>query len=294
MHRRLAATSLAVLTFASACGSGDEEAAPTATTEVAPAAAVAEDTGTPVGDQVLAEVLWVTNEGRSALVTFDAETVMYGEPVAFSGEGVVDFATLQGHLVVDMRDMLDANGLEDVGSGVETVFDGEDIYIRADMFDQVFSLPTPWFLFDLTDVSTEQVMANESSRGLMQLAGVNPTMGLRMLGAVEPGSTRDLGTDTVDGRPVKRYRATVDLEEALDGAGEAASNAMISRLGSQIPVDFAVDGESRLVRVSYHDVSAEAEDTPITVGYRDFGAEAVVTVPSGDEVGDLFESVPLF
>jgi hypothetical protein len=293
MHRRLAATSLAVLTLAAACGSGDEEAAPTTTSEVAPAAA-AQDTGSPVEDRVLQEVLWATNEAGSAVVTFDAETVMYGEPLHFSGEGLVDFTTLQGHLVVDMREMLDANGFEEVGSGVETVFDGEDTYIRADMFDQVFSLPTPWFLFDLTDVPAEQAMANESSRGLMQLAGVHPAMGMQMLGAVEPGSSRDLGTDTVDGRPVTRYRATVDLGTALAGAAEAARAAMTDRLGSQIPVEFAVDGEGRLVQATYHDTDSDGQVTPITVGYQDFGADAAVTVPGDDEVGDLFTSVPLF
>lgn len=204
-------------------------------------------------------------------------------------EGALDFEGGRGRVVVSLSDV----GLEG-GGEIETVFEGETIYLRL---PESAGTPTPWVRLVLSDL--------EGLPGLEQLQDFSsdPSQTLGFLQGVD-GEIEEVGEEDVRGAATTHYRFTVDLEQAAEEAQEedrAYLEQQIETLGvSEVPTEIWLDTEGRIARQSYVvDLSesalpaaaAEGEqltgEVATTIEYYDFGAEVDIVTPTDDEITDF-------
>ena len=212
-----------------------------------------------------------------------------------ASEGALDFAGGRGRVVVSLEDM----GL-DGGGEIETVFEGETIYLRL---PEEAGTPTPWVRLVVSDL--------EGLPGLDQLQDFSsdPSQSLGFLQGVN-GEIEEVGEEVVRDAPTTRYRFIVDLEQAAEAADDEARaylEQQIETLGvTEVPTEIWLDDEGRIARQSYvvdlsqgelPDAATEGGEltgeVATTVEYYDFGAEVDIATPAEDEVtefADLLEA----
>jgi hypothetical protein len=296
MSPRTVAPLLALALLVAACGDDGDAGAP----RQDPAA----DAGSGVGvdgaadDDVLVSAIWATTSAGRARTYFEAEVDGGGgEEVRFGGDGLTDFAAGRGQLALDIRDLLDANGLTTIDGRFDTVFDGNRSFLSADLFDQLFSPPRPWLELDITELSPDErpTALGAGLRGLTQFAGYDPSMGLRLISGVINGTVRDLGVDEVRGDRVRHYTAEVNLRVALAATSAPVRERLVARIGTErLPVDVWIDDDGLLRRLSYEERGSGGDPNPVMIEFFEFGVEEGIDLPPTDEVANLYEAVPIF
>lgn len=296
MSRRTVAPLLALALIAAACGDDGDAGATRQDPASAGGSGVAVDGA--VDDDVLLSAIWTTTSAGRARTYFEAEVDGGGgQDVSFGGDGLTDFAAGRGQLTLDIRELLDANGLTTIDGHFATVFDGNRSFLSADLFDQLFSPPRPWLEFDVTELSPDERpnALGAGLRGLTQFAGYDPSMGLRLISGVISGTARELGVEEVRGDRTRRYTAEVNLRVALAATSAPVRERLVARIGTErLPVEVWIDDDGLLRRLSYLERGEGGDPKPVMIEFFEFGVEEGIELPPTDQVANLFEAVPIF
>lgn len=213
-----------------------------------------------------------------------------GADLTTTGEGVVDFENQRGKLTMQLPS-LGGSSLGDL----ELVYDGTVLYYQASSFFP--DAPTPWVSFDIARVS-EELTGTDLSQ-LSQGGGNDPSNSLALLQGVSD-DVKEVGTEEVRGVETTHYRATVDIQRAIEAQGAVADREQFESFLEQfatepIPVDVWLDDEGRAVRTRYDQPLPETPGTPIPPGARvgltielyDFGVDEPIEIPPSQDVTDI-------
>ena len=237
----------------------------------------------------IAQAAAATQEEQSALMSM--EMVMTGgqQDVTITAEGGVDFAQQRSTMTINMGEQVAEAGF----GKMRTITDGTTVYIEMPNA-QALGLPTAWLKMDLEAMSGMQGM------GELQQMGNDPTKQMEMLRGVSEDIT-EVGSEDVRGEPTTHYRATIDLQKALEQMPEDARpfvQQQIDTLGvTEMPVEVWLDDAGRLRRQRVDlDMAKMAESAPgaptsiaTTIEMYDFGAAVDAEPPPAEEVTDFAE-----
>ena len=288
--RRSIAVLVAVIAFASGCGSGSgDPAATTGSVEVAGG----EDqgvgsAGTVGGDRVGASTLRAAADRsvQAASVAFDYELSMTGVPggpdggLTMRGEGASDLAAGRAAMTIDLSDLVGAGSME-------IVTDGTVAYLRMPLFAGLYGLDAgQWIRVDSgVDGAPAGTGGPDASAMLAYLQGA--------------GGVEVLGREPIDGVETTHYAGQLSLADALEAAPDAERarlRSMLDQLDPTGTVDLAAGhgfevwvGDDDLVRrvAVTMDVAAVSMDPSLpesemvmTMGFRDYGAPVAIDVPT--------------
>lgn len=200
---------------------------------------------------------------------------------------MIDFRTGRGSSRIDLSPILPATSAD--AAMLDTITDGEVIYIRSPLLDLLGPVERPWARIDPGDGSSPGVSAGVG--GLTALPGTDARTPLRFLAGVEASSVEEIGSEEIGGVATTHLRGSVDLTKASAAAGLEGVGRSLTELGaSRLTVDAYLDHDNSVRRVVYDhrlppgwgDGSQRTE-----VEYFDFGASIDVELPPDDEVSDL-------
>lgn len=168
---------------------------------------------------------------------------------------------------------------------VQVVVDGASTYLRAPMLDELFGAPR-WLVADRGGPHAELGPLGMAAIG----GGIGAVDPLPVLEALtQATAVDDVGTGEVDGAPVRRLRALLDLSGVLEGLGPATA----------VPIDLWVDGAGRARRLvaDLGDAGAllgEGQGAPpvpgmagsatMTIELYDYGADLEIATPDPEIV----------
>jgi hypothetical protein len=172
---------------------------------------------------------------------------------------------------------------------------GPVIYLNADALAAMFPVETPWIKLDPSTMGGG--WSDMSSLGGGQ-TDPSSTFGF-LYGAFD---VEEIGEETIDGEPATHYRATIDLEAALDQVPTAQRGTLRKAIRSlreqaggtvpELPVDVWV-AAGLLKRMSYGftmDAPNGMDGTvtmAATMTLSDVGASFKIDPPPADQVTDL-------
>lgn len=167
-----------------------------------------------------------------------------------------------------------------IGGPMQLVLDGEMAYLCGDLVG-MFTGGKQCGALDTSEVS-----AAAGSAG-----GVDPTAYLR--GLVGSDEVTEVGTEEIDGAPVRHFTGTYTVRDALDDLSPEAAEALegsyaeLGDLGdTSIPFDVWIDDDGHVRRVTQA-ISAAGLDLSIDQRYSDFGDDVEIEVPDPAEVAEL-------
>jgi hypothetical protein len=216
----------------------------------------------------------------------DASFDVAGQSASLTADGVFDGD--EGEVTLHTGDLLGGSGL--------SMGDVKAIVTKQDGHPELY-LQTPtailggksWLKLDL-EQAVKQLGA-KNAQGLLGATGQSPADALALLRKV--GSVTEVGSETVDGTKTTHYRATVDVEQALENAGapaEALAAVRASGVETQLPVDVWVgddDGYVRKLHVDYStSTGGESFSGEVTMTLSDWGTDVSIDVPDDDETLD--------
>lgn len=244
--------------------------------------------------QVLAAAPGETVGSRTSKVALNVSVDGGVETVDFKGDGVFDFKSQRGRLVLDVRSL----GLQGATGTTEIVFNADLVFMKLP-FDLPRLKARPWVKIDLSKL--DEVTGIDVSQ-LRQIQSNDPTAALNYLRGVTD-NVQVVGREDVRGEKTTRYKALIDLRKAARGSPTKLKDdiaQIIEQLGSTtIDSDVWIDGEGRLRKLQYRvDLSKvdlptqknEAERSGVltaTFELFDFGTDADVADPPPDQVTDL-------
>lgn len=171
---------------------------------------------------------------------------------------------------------------------MQIVIDGTTAYLRIPML-QGLTGTSGWL-----SATPEELAAAGGSLGVTGGTG-DPSHLLDTLRGIA-GDVDEVGPDEVRGVATTRYRATVDLGQAIDQAPEAQREdlrTMLDQLGSDvasIPVEVWVDadGLARRFVMDFGDLAAQTMgvdgSATLTLELFDYGEDVAIEVPDPSEV----------
>ncbi|MDQ3661223.1 MAG: hypothetical protein M3454_09240 [Actinomycetota bacterium] len=204
----------------------------------------------------------------------------------YRAEGAFDYSTSKGHMSVDLGKLPVAAG-SDSGS-VEVVFDDSVIYMKLPGLQE--SLPTSkaWVRIDVKELQRQSDGASQFNA----FGQADPSQYLQFLQGA--GKVEELGSETVREVETTRYKAVVDLSEAVKQAPaemrQSVTEAIKASGSKSVPVNAWIDSEGLLRRVRYSYGGVEQTgglSSSITVDFYDFGTTVEVRPPSEGQVTDL-------
>ncbi len=237
-----------------------------------------------------------TFEAGSARMTFDFDVSAAGQTQSMNGSAEIVFgdgdpASLEAHMSFEYPGM--GSGIP--GGKMEMIVDGGPvIYLSADVFAAMFPVETPWIKLDPSTMGDDWA-------GMGSLGGgqTDPASAFGFLyGAFD---VEEIGAETIEGDPATHYRATIDLEAALDQAPSAQRAALRKAIRSlreqaggaipELPVDVWI-ANGLLKRMSYaFEMGAPGGDGTMsmaaTITLSDVGASFQIDPPPADRVTDL-------
>lgn len=248
--------------------------------------------------QVLAGAPARTVASRTAKVALSVSVDGGSEAVDFKGDGVFDFKSQRGRLVLDLSSL----GLPGGGGDTEIVFNADVVFMKLP-----FELPElkdrPWVKIDLSELDE---LSGVDVAQLRQIQSNDPTAALNYLHGVTD-KVEVVGTEEVRGTTTTHYKAVIDLRKA---AREVPADLkdditqIAKQLGSNtIGTEVWIDNEGRLRKLRYAvDVSKaelpskDGEAAPsgtLTATFElfDFGTETSVADPPAEQVTDLKELI---
>ena len=264
------ATAAAVLALA-ACGGGDEPSAEPGEAVAAAATNTAEADSSKI----------------AFTATFGVPTGVEGEATegALSGEGEFDYENRRGRLTVDLGDLLAEAGLPGDAS-FELLLDENVLYLNFPLLTAFVPDAKEWLKVDLEEA------AGLGGFDLSQLGGNDPTRYLDYLKATG-ADVEEVGSEEVRGVETTHYRATVDLNEALELVPEeqrASVQALIDAGTTLLPLDTWVDGDGLVRRIDVDVPAGESGATGnVTMDLFEFGVDVEIEPPPADQVTDVSE-----
>jgi hypothetical protein len=268
---------LAAALLLSACGGGDSvSAAPVA--EAAP----------------------TTTEAGSSRIEFTMAVEAEGKKFTMSGDGVFDYTRPRGRMTLDLGNLAELSRGVLVDRSMEVVYDGLVYYMRfPGGLLELGGLGEKWLKLDLKELEAMSAM----DLGALQQANTNPAQLMQFLRGASD-DIEEVGQDEVRGVETTHYRATVDLEEAIEQGAEIGEfseemreqlKAEIERMKAQtgleaLPVEVWID-EDNLLRRMRMDFSLAAEGERVrmemTTEFFDFGVDVDAAPPSADQTVDI-------
>jgi len=190
-----------------------------------------------------------------------------GRDVDMTMDGVTEFASNKGTITMSM-----------MGQTIDMVSDGTTMYMHLPaMMRGVGS--AEWVAFPVTAGAAGTF---DSATGVLDA--------LRGVGA----DVQEVGTEEVNGVDATHYRATVDLQRALDAAPESQRERARTALGqlgtSDVPIDVWLSSDGLPVRqVITFDAPAGGGllggmSMKMTIDFTDWGTPVDVQVPPADQV----------
>ncbi|HUR17957.1 MAG TPA: hypothetical protein VMZ51_03350 [Acidimicrobiales bacterium] len=247
--------------------------------------------------QVVAAAPAETVEARTSKVALNVSVEGGAESVDFKGEGVFDFKSQRGKLVLDLSSL----GIAGASGSTEIVFNENVVFMKLP-FDLPRLKEKPWVKIDLSKL--DQLSGIDVSQ-LRQIQSNDPTAALNYLRGVTD-HIQVLGHEDVRGADTTHYKALIDLQKA---SGEVPAQfqddiaQLIKQLGSEtIDSDIWLDSEGRLRKLRYKvdlakvDLPKEGAAAPtgtLTATFElfDFGTDAAVADPPEDQVTDFQELI---
>lgn len=244
--------------------------------------------------EVLAGAPAETVAARTSKVALNVSLGGGGEAVDFKGDGVFDFKSQRGRLVLDLSSL----GLPGDGGNTEILFNADVVFMKLP-FDVPELEDRPWVKIDLSELDE---LSGIDVAQLRQIQSNDPTAALNYLRGVTD-DIKVVGKEEVRGASTTHYKAVVDLRKAArevpaDLKDDIAQIA--EQLGSDtIDTDVWIDTEGRLRKLQYAvDVSKvevptkkgePAPDGTLTATFElfDFGTDADLADPPADQVTDL-------
>jgi hypothetical protein len=258
------------------------------------------------GDSVsaapVAEAASKTTETGSSRIEFTMAIEAQGQRFTMSGDGVFDYSRPRGQMTVDLGNLAELSRGALVDRPMEFVFDGLVYYMRfPEGLPELVGIGDKWLKLDLEKVDAETAL----DLGGLQQANQNPAQLLQFLRGTSD-DIEELGQAEVRGVETTHYRATVDLDEAVEGTAEIGElsdemreqlEAEIERMKNQtdletLPVDVWLD-EDDLVRRIRMDVTFPVEGEELglemTTDFFDFGVDVDVDPPPAAQTIDITE-----
>jgi hypothetical protein len=271
LHRfRPLTIAAAALAVASAAGCGAEDKAKDAAGDARAAL-----------DPVAQAAAATEHQDGGIAMTLKGHVTAAGQDVPMEGGGVVDRAGKKGTLTMKIT----------VGGRsvtMDEVVDGNVVYFRSELFG---GMPggKHWLKVDLAAAAAKQGIDLAALGGS---ATQDPAQALDYLKGA--GTSREVGTETVNGTKTTRYHVDVDLRKVAARSGDAATKSSVEKLikttgTSTIPVDVWVDAK-HLVRREQLDygmtVQGQKASLDMTIDLTRFGVKVDAKPPSADDVVD--------
>jgi hypothetical protein len=235
-----------------------------------------------------------TTAAETAKTTFTISGFGSGSGADVSADGAFNLTEGRGVITTDLPSVA---GVQ-LGK-VEAVVDGGALYLKVPdlLADQVGK---KWVKLDVGEVSEK--LADIDVSGLARAGTGNPTYALDNLRGATDVSV--VGEERVRGDKTTHYRATIDVNKAVDAAPSDEREALKKAndfLGNQtIPADIWLDTEGRLRKLQYTvDPSKsgapgadDAGKPTFTYELYEFGAPVKADVPSNDDTANLADVLP--
>ena len=229
----------------------------------------------------------ITSEGGSARMAMKMTMAGGAQNIEMTAEGAVEFATQRGTMTMDM-----GAATEQMGGKIEMITDGSTIYMKMPNAEQL-GLKTPWMKMDMDALTGTPGMGN------LQQLNNDPSNSMQLLRGVAD-DVEEVGTEELRGAQTTHYKATIDLNKALEEAPKDAQEYLRQQFETagitQLPVDVWIDDEGRMRRQSFEmDLSKiEGADAPgaptsmtLDMELFDFGAPVDVKPPPAKDVTDF-------
>jgi len=259
--RRVAVLAALLLLAAGCGGSGDKKS----------------DTGSSAPEaNPIAEAASATTRAGSVKVDFE----IAGTGVNGGGRGVFDTgANATGKLAMTV----DSNGQT---TTVDTIVDGNVLYLRTPAFQQLLPAGKEWVRVDLARLAKQQGV----DLGSLVDSNPTPTAALAYLRGAS-GEVEKVGEEKVRGENTTHYRATIDLEHAArraKGSTRRSIRRVIDVAGvTKLPVDVWVGDDGFVHKVSYTQHSSKSQSAKITMELYDFGSPVTIAPPPETAVVDF-------
>jgi hypothetical protein len=261
----------AALTAAAASGCGAEDKAKDA-------AAGAKAAIDPVAQAATA------TEGQDGgiAMTMSGGITAAGQHVPLDGKGVVDRDGRKGTFTI--KTQIDGRSVT-----MDEVIDGKVVYLKSELFR---SLPggKTWLKVDLNAEAAKQGLdLGALGGGTTQ----DPAQALEYLKGA--GTSRKVGSATVNGTPTTQYHVDVDLRKVAAKSNDPDARATVDKLIKMtgtptIPVEVWVDGKHlvRREQMKYDmTVGGQRASLDMTIDLTRFGVEVDAQPPADDQVLDL-------
>lgn len=228
-----------------------------------------------------------TQDAGSAKMMMTMTATGGPQEMKIDAEGAFDFESQRGSMTMDLGALGGQAGMGEI----EMRTDGTTIYMRM---PEQMGLPTPWVKMDIDTMTGTQ--------GLGQLSQFNnndPTKTMDMLQGVSD-DVEEVGTEDVRGTPTTHYKATIDLEKAIESASEDVKQALQQQLdtlgATTLPTEVWIDEDGLLRRQTFTIDMSQMEGAgggqapgsmTVLMELYDFGAEVDVEPPPADQVTDM-------
>jgi hypothetical protein len=206
-----------------------------------------------------------------------------GQDVPLEGSGVVDRKGKSG--TFSFTTSINGKPLK-----LDEIIDGKVIYIKSDLFSGQLPGGKRWLKVDLAQEAAKQGI------DLDALGGATTQDPAAVLDYLEgAGTSRKVGTATVNGTRTTRYHVDVDLRKVAAKSGDPDARSSVEKLiktvgTPTIPVDVWVDGDHlvRRERLDYDmTVQGQKASLRMTIDLTKFGVAVKADPPAAGDVADL-------
>ena len=235
----------------------------------------------------------VTTEQGSARMTLKMDMLGGAQDVSVAAEGAVDFESQTSTMTMDMS----ALGAQAGMGELEVLTQGTTIYMKFPNYQQM-GIPTEWVKMDL-----EKMTGLQGMESLSQMNNNDPGKQMEMLRGVSE-EVEEVGTEDVRGTETTHYKATIEIDKALEEMPEEARDSFSKQFETlgvdTLPTEIWLDEDGLLRRQKVSVDMSKAQGAPAAGGqmptemvmdmeFYDFGAEVDVEPPPANEVTDFAE-----
>jgi hypothetical protein len=271
LRARVLSIGLFAALAASGCGAEDsaKQAASDAKDAIDPVAQAAEATSAQTGG------IAMTMKGGASVA---------GQRVPLVGSGQVDRTGKKGTFSF-------TTSIGGKSEKVDEIIDGQVVYVGGDGFAGQLPGGKKWLKVDVAKAASAQGIDLDSLVGGGTLQ--DPAAALDYLRGA--GTSRKVGTATVNGTKTTRYHVDVDLRKAAAKNGDARARksveGLIKKTGTAtIPVDVWVDDQHlvRRERIAYStELQGQKASFDFTIDITKYGVDVDADAPPADQVTDL-------
>jgi hypothetical protein len=223
-----------------------------------------------------------------------------GQPIHITGSGAMDSGKHQAQLHLDMSDLANVPGGDQLGGGsalqIRELLDGFTLYMSAPFLTQNLPGGKKWLKMDIEKIGK----AAGFNLGAFQQPGQgDPSQWIQFLRS--SSDMKKVGTDTVRGVKTTHYKGVSNLDKLAESvpaadrkAAKATSEQLTKLTGiTSIPVEAWIDSKGLVRRVGmkldYNKLpgSDQGMSVDLTEDLYDFGVKVDVTPPPSDETYDI-------